>query len=492
MPPTAAELTPRDRYRGCLLGLACGDAVGTTVEFSRRGSFAPLTDMLGGGPFRLQPGEWTDDTSMALCLGESLLECRGFDARDQMERYCRWWRTGHLSHNGRCFDIGGTVRAALVTFERTGEPMAGSIDPHAAGNGAIMRLAPVPMFFAPDGAATLHHAGESSRTTHGCDEAVDACRLLAAVLLRALGGASKEEILAAGRATGLTGHGGRPLAPAIAEIAAGGWKHKSEGAIRGSGYVVESLEAALWCFAKTGSFREAILRAANLGDDADTTAAVCGQIAGAHYGAAGIPPEWMDRLAWRERIEAMADALRAGGDRAVPFPRSYWADPGRLLAGCYPGDLDSGVAECKVRGLLECGVRTVINLTEEFETGHKDRAFVPYTDLLERFAADLGVEATHQRLPIRDLNVPAPGRMEEIQAAIDASLAAGRPVYVHCWGGRGRTGTVVGVYLIRRGLATEDDFVEVMAELRRNDPGGGAAPENAAQIGFVRRFVGGA
>ena len=102
-------MTAKDRFHGCLLGLAAGDAVGTTVEFRPRGSFEPLVDMVGGGPFGLEPGQWTDDTSMALCLAESLVELGAFDPRDQMERYVRWWTGGHLSSNGRCFDIGSTA-----------------------------------------------------------------------------------------------------------------------------------------------------------------------------------------------------------------------------------------------------------------------------------------------------------------------------------------------------------------------------------------------
>ncbi len=282
------------------------------MEFSARGSFTPLTDLVGGGPFRLRPGEWTDDTSMALCLGDSLLACAGFDARDQAERYCRWWREGEWSSNGRCFDIGNTVSSALARFLETGEPFAGSTHPHSAGNGSIMRLAPVVLFYAPDRDAALHHAAESSRTTHGADEAIDGCRLLAAVLLAALGGASQQEVLDAGRALASE----RTLAPKIAALATGTWRGKPESAIRGTGYVVDSLEAALWCFAETTTYRDAILRAANLGDDADTTAAVCGQIAGAFYGESGIPAAWRERLARREEILAMADALAAAtGDR---------------------------------------------------------------------------------------------------------------------------------------------------------------------------------
>jgi ADP-ribosyl-[dinitrogen reductase] hydrolase len=292
----------QDRFLGCLLGLAAGDAVGTTVEFQPRGSFTPLTGMVGGGPFRLEPGQWTDDTSMALCLATSLVERAGFDARDQMERYCRWREEGYMSSNGRCFDIGNTVASALARYQRTGDPMAGSTDPHTAGNGSIMRLAPVAMFYFPDLDAVTRYAVESSRTTHAAAECLDACRLFAAMVQRGLQGASKEEILLAGRAT-FAG------AEKVVAIACGGYLDKAASAIRGSGYVVQSLEAALWCFAQTDSFEQAILAAANLGDDADTTAAVCGQVAGAYYGASGIPAHWLARLALRSEIEQLAVQL---------------------------------------------------------------------------------------------------------------------------------------------------------------------------------------
>lgn len=114
-----------DWYRGSLLGLAVGDALGTTLEFEHPGSFTPITDMVGGGPFGLKPGQWTDDTSMALRLAESLIECRGCDPVDQLRRYCRWYREGNLSSTGSCFDIGNTTRAALQRFEQTGEPSRG-------------------------------------------------------------------------------------------------------------------------------------------------------------------------------------------------------------------------------------------------------------------------------------------------------------------------------------------------------------------------------
>ena len=301
--------------RGSLLGLAVGDALGTTLEFKPPGTFQPLQDMVGGGPFALKPGQWTDDTSMALCLGESLLACAGFDARDQMERYCRWWRDGYLSATGTCFDIGITVRGALGRFQREGNPLAGSTDPQTAGNGSLMRLAPVPLYFAKAGTReAVARAAESSRTTHGAAAAVDACRYLSALIVGALAGASKDELLsprfAPADAPDLWSE--HPLDPMVDAVAAGSFRTKPDGAIRGTGYVVASLEAALWAFARSDSFEEGALLAVNLGDDADTTGAVYGQLAGAFYGEDGIPARWLERLHLRAEIAEMAARLWTG------------------------------------------------------------------------------------------------------------------------------------------------------------------------------------
>lgn len=291
-----------DRYRGCLLGLAVGDAIGTTVEFKPRGTFPPVTGMAGGGAFNLQPGQWTDDTSMALCLAESLVAKGGFDALDQMQRYLAWYQDGYLSSTGRCFDIGNATRQALEKFKTTGNPLSGSGHPSSAGNGSLMRLAPVAMFYAPDTGRAGTYAAKSSRTTHGARECVDACSLFARMLVLALNGEEKETILfGQGVSAGVSGK--------ILEIARGSYRDKSVQHIRGNGYVVDSLEAALWCFWTTDTFSEAVLAAANLGDDADTTAAICGQIAGAWYGLSGIPKPWVEVLAMRDRITGLADQL---------------------------------------------------------------------------------------------------------------------------------------------------------------------------------------
>lgn len=303
---------PRDRCRGALLGLACGDAVGTAVEFKPPGSFLPVTDLTGGGPFRLAPGQWTDDTAMALCLATSLVETGGSDPVDQLSRYLRWFNYGEMSCTGTCFDCGNTVKEALERFKQTGERFCGSDDPRRAGNGSLMRLAPVPLFFARAPRRALEAAADSSRTTHAAATAVDACRLLAGLILGALGGASREELLAPGFVPYPGCWTEAPLHPEIAEIAAGSYRRREPPEIRGTGFVVRSLEAALWAFARADSFREGCLLAVNLGDDADTTAAVYGQLAGAFHGESGLPADWLARLAWRDRITALADRLRTG------------------------------------------------------------------------------------------------------------------------------------------------------------------------------------
>lgn len=295
-------MTTLSRFRGCLLGLAVGDAVGTTVEFCERDSFPPVKDMVGGGPFQLPSGAWTDDTSMALCLGSSLVERGCFDAKDQMDRYVSWWKQGYHSSTGRCFDIGITTRQALGRFQQNNEPMAGDTNEFSAGNGSIMRLAPVPLFYYPDEEAVVRWAGESSRTTHGALECIESCQLLAAMIHAALSGRSKDEVL-------LSSKPGCFQSPKVQAIAAGVYRNKTIDQIKGTGYVIDCLEASAWCFWQTSSWKEAVLLAVNLGDDADTTGAVCGQLAGAFYGEEAIPTEWLSRLVMAKEIGKLAERL---------------------------------------------------------------------------------------------------------------------------------------------------------------------------------------
>ncbi len=304
-----------ERYRGCMLGLAAGDALGTTLEFRAPGTFRPVDDIVGGGPFGLRPGQWTDDTSMALCLAESLVERRGFDPADQLERYVRWYREGHMSSTGECFDIGNAIREALRRFEETGDPRSGSTDPRRAGNGSIMRLAPVPLFYAREPLEAVERSGESSLTTHGAENCVDACRFLGALITGAVNGAGKEALLSEEYDPSGGGYWQEhPLSGEIREVAGGSFKRRRPPEIQGSGYVVRSLEAALWAFYNSDSFEKGALMAVNLGDDADTTGAVYGQLAGAFYGERAIPDTWRQKLAHRPLIERLAEQLLHPGE----------------------------------------------------------------------------------------------------------------------------------------------------------------------------------
>lgn len=298
--PDTSPAAIRDRAVGALLGLAVGDALGTTLEFKPRDSYALLIDMVGGGPFRLKAGQWTDDTSMALALADTLADPAGFDEQALMNRFVGWQERGDYSCTGRCFDIGNTVRGALTRFQRTGDPIAGSTDNWSAGNGSLMRLAPVAIRYWHDRRRLRDCAARQSRTTHGAPEAVDACVAYAEILADAISGQATREVLAP-RPSAYIGQ--------IGDIVAGRWRGKLRPAISASGYVVHSLEAALWSVGRSGTFADAVLTAANLGEDADTTAAIAGQLAGALYGASAIPAGWLGKLAWHERIVAAAEAL---------------------------------------------------------------------------------------------------------------------------------------------------------------------------------------
>jgi len=294
----------RDRYRGALLGLAIGDAVGTTLEFEPWPVRHPIADMVGGGPFNLEAGQWTDDTSMALCLAESLILQRGFDAHDQLQRYVRWWREGYHSAKSYCFDIGMTTARALEHFEETKSAIENTTAPNMAGNGSLMRLVPVVMAFAGDVAATERYARESSQTTHATRVAVEACQGYALMLRAALLGGTADDVWQAA-------HNRLPdLHGELADVFAGSYQHRQPPVIQGSGYAVKSLEAALWAvYQHPGDYRSAILAAANLGHDADTTAAIAGQLAGALVGEAGIPQAWRDRLSQHDLFVWYAEEL---------------------------------------------------------------------------------------------------------------------------------------------------------------------------------------
>ncbi len=307
----------KNRFLGCLVGLAVGDAYGTTFEFTDK-SKMPIElpdDIIGGGPFDMKPGEWTDDTSMALCLAESIVE-KGWDADDQMKRYIRWWQEGYNSVKGECFDIGGATKSALSHYNMLGAFIQ---DRQAAGNGVLMRLAPVPMFFFhPDDCIyTLKRCADQSAMTHPSSESIECSMIMGAIINKILSGEKdKMKILNFDTLLDVDSkrmykemwklHSCRTLAR-IEQIKEVLYKETPESLIYGDGYCVYTLEAALWAFLLTDDFKSGLKKVVSLGSDTDTTGAVYGQIAGAYYGFDNIP--WTDKIAWIDKIKQLASDL---------------------------------------------------------------------------------------------------------------------------------------------------------------------------------------
>jgi ADP-ribosylglycohydrolase len=303
-----------NRRRGALIGLAVGDALGAAVEFKSPGSFLTVTGYRSGGPHRLEAGEWTDDTSMALALADSIATA-GWDLNDQASRYVEWWKTGKYSVNGRCSDIGIATSGALANFVANKNARAsGDRSDRASGNGSIMRLAPVPIRFGdlyPDKVDELSRlAEESSLPTHASEQCKSACRYLAMLLAALIHGEAREVVLSPEWKALRQLNDVKPLHSLIGEVAQGTFHKKEPPAIQGSGWVVKSLEASLWAFHDAGTFEDAVLKAVNLGDDADTTGAICGQLAGAYWGESNIPNALRSGLARMDMLEiALAGLL---------------------------------------------------------------------------------------------------------------------------------------------------------------------------------------
>ena len=294
---------------GSFLGLVIGDAFGTTLEFAERDEYPLLTEIIGGGPFRLKAGQWTDDTSMAICLAESLIECKGFNSTDQLERYLKWYRFGDNSSTGHCFDIGNTTREALERFEYTKESYCGSSNSAKSGNGSIMRLAPIVIKYWKNTDDLIRYAALSSKTTHASKETIQASIILALFLQGIFQSKQKEELFSDVFSDFVISNIDN-ISPKLYEILKGSYKEKSREEISSSGYVINTLEAALWAFYNTNSFSEAIILAVNLAEDADTVGAVTGQIVGAYYGAQSEITEWSNKIFQKERIIKLAKQLQ--------------------------------------------------------------------------------------------------------------------------------------------------------------------------------------
>lgn len=295
----------RDRFQGALLGLAVGDALAAHTQFRKPGSFEVVGDLLGGGPFDMPRGAWTDDTAMALLLAESLLEREGFDAHDQVQRYARWQREGYGSATGQCVGISASVARALTTAQYKRQPFAGSHDPERLDKDPLSRVAPAAMYFFADASMAVSRAAEAARITAQAPLVLDCVRLLAAMLHQALSGREKADVLRPPRELWESPN----TRVEVLAVYEGSYARRMPPDISGGGQILQSLEAALWAFHHAANFREGALLAANLGGDSDVVTAVYGQIAGAHNGVSAIPGIWRNSLIKQELVIDTADRL---------------------------------------------------------------------------------------------------------------------------------------------------------------------------------------
>lgn len=277
-------MNTHDRAIASFLGLAIGDALGAPVEFKEPGEFEPVTDYRHSYVWNIPPGYWTDDTSMALCLAESILARNTVDPQDLLERFGRWYTQGENSATGRCFDIGTTTRSNIERFLKEGQTQAPDVH-YQSGNGSIMRLSPVAIRWWHNTRCAEQMAQVQSRTTHGSTECVECASELAFILTRAIQGHDVRQ----------------ELALRLSNLDA---QH-----ISNSGRARHTLLAAKWCVATTTSFEAAVMKAVNLGGDSDTIGAVTGQIAGAVYGVQEIPDAWMSGLHDVHRLTDIAEQL---------------------------------------------------------------------------------------------------------------------------------------------------------------------------------------
>lgn len=290
----------QDRALGAMFGLAIGEVVGLTGDGFERGTYRTIDKMMGGGKLGLPLFHWAGDTAMALALMDSLTARNGMDEADLMERFDKILAHGVYSCSGSSAGIGETTKEAIARYRTTGDPCAGDMSLDNLDTGSLVRIAPVAIRYWNDPVQRRDVAARQSRTTHGSVVASDACVALADMLADAISGSSREVVLGPREA---------PESSPIRTLLDSKWRLKRGFEIGSSNNVVHALEAGLWCVGTTGNFQEAVLRAANLGEDCGTIAAVTGQLAGALYGASHIPGEWGERLPWQEKLLHMTNVL---------------------------------------------------------------------------------------------------------------------------------------------------------------------------------------
>lgn len=300
----------REKVMGALLGVVVGDAVGMPVQFESREKRErrPVVDLEGWGCFNMAPGSWTDDSSLTLCLTESLVEA-GVDPEDAARRFVSWYDHGYWTPQGFSFDIGGGTAEAMENLKRGASALeSGPAHLNANGNGSLMRIMPAALYLArkPED-EMMRGIFLLSGITHGHSLSRTACYLYGVMAKELLSGSDGMTAYRAmcGRKGELVDRG--LYAQAFERVLGGALNLVPRDEIRSSGYVIDSLEAALWCFLNQADYKETILSAVNLGEDTDTIAAIAGGLAGIRYGREGIPEEWIDSLVRRHDILDLFD-----------------------------------------------------------------------------------------------------------------------------------------------------------------------------------------
>lgn len=291
-----------NKIKGSILGGIVGDAYGSPYEFKKRDSYTVTGEMEYNNVFNVASGSFTDDGSMMLCILASLIEKKQFDGHDIMHKFIQWNINGYMSSDSEkgCFDIGKTIRTSLDDYYQCGKLYKHSItDPLiTSGNGGLMRLAPIPVFF-DNIQDAVKHSILSSKLTHSSPECLESATLMGGMIFQLVRGLSKEYVLS---------YQNEPYkCEKVMNIANGTYKTKSRDQIKTTGYVIDSLEAALWAFYKTNSYQDGMNVLVTMGDDVDTVCCIYGQIAGAYYGINEIPTRWLNKLQHHEMILNMVN-----------------------------------------------------------------------------------------------------------------------------------------------------------------------------------------
>lgn len=311
----------KNRVYDGIMGLCVGDALGVPVEFNSRESLIakPVKDMIGYGTYNQPPGTWSDDSSMTLCLLDSL--AKGLDYKDIMDKFKAWLTEGKYTPYDEVFDVGVGTRKAINRFISGTEPIkCGGVQPRDNGNGSLMRILPLLYYIQPLYGADFLEKDEAydiihkvSALTHGHKRSQIACGIylsIASMLTKDMGlGVALEMGIKRSVQYYMQKPGYAAEITHYRRVSEGNFREIPEGEIRSSGYVVDTLEAALWCLLNTKSYKDCVLKAVNLGEDTDTVAAVAGGLAGLYYGSESIPREWVDQIQRKDYIMELCENI---------------------------------------------------------------------------------------------------------------------------------------------------------------------------------------